>query len=198
MGEPRRLAGLFLAWTLVSSHTALADHDHKFGLDVIVGGHVFSDKIELGVADDTETNAPENFVLLGARVGYSPIRALALELEVVVIPTSDRYTGTNLFVLGTRAQLVVHPISLGPVRPFLLLGGGMLTVSGTGTGPNDIQNDTDPVPHGGLGVNVSLGHDALLRIEGRGVYVPTTGDNELALDFEAMASLGVTFGGKGR
>jgi hypothetical protein len=191
-------SGLVFASLVFSSLTALADDHHKFELDAIVGGHVFSDRIELGVTDDTKSNAPENFVLLGARAGYSPLRAIALEAEVVAIPTSDRHSATNVFVLGARAQLVIMPVALGPVHPFVLLGGGALKVFGNGTGAGDIQDDTDLVPHGGLGVTVRLGHDAVLRLEGRGVVVPTTGKSEVELDIEAMASVGVTFGGKGR
>ena len=170
----------------------------KLELGVFGGVHLFANDLELGVADDPGLPSPKNAGLFGLRAALAFNPMLSLEIEGEGIPTGDRIHNFRLFIVGWRAQLLAHvPMQAfdGKLRPFVLVGGGALSVVSTvGTEYDEIKKDTDPEIHVGAGVKYAFTPLIALRIDARVMAVPNTSHNGVSPDFEFMGGLAFTLG----
>ncbi len=184
---------------LVSSSTALAQADKPAGaleVGLFGGGHLFANDVELGVVDRPELLLGiEDSWLVGARVGYPLTSVFSAEGELVAIPTQDNLAGNSVFVLGWRAHGLMHLPASGRVRPFLLLGAGALSSFTGREGATEIEDDTDFVPHFGLGVKVDLTSRLALRLDYRQLLPPSTRHKGVTSDVELLAGFSYRFGG---
>ena len=174
----------------------------QFEVGVSGGAHIFSEDVELGVADDPTLTSPKNAPLGALRLGLFPHPMFGIELEGVVIPTSDRQNDLSALILGPRGQLVYNiapgQIADGKLTPFVLAGAGVLWVASTdgGTAYNAIKKDTDFEFHGGVGAKYAFTDLVHLRLDARAMGVPNTEKEGFSLNWEFMLGVGFTFGGR--
>ncbi|MFH0902965.1 MAG: outer membrane beta-barrel protein, partial [Pseudomonadota bacterium] len=174
-----------------ASGEAQADEGGRLELSSMLGFHLFSKNVELGVADQPDTvPSPKSFGFVGIRLGYNPIKWVTLEAETVFIPTAGTEGGDNLLVEGWRGQVLAN-LMTGDMRPFVAVGAGGLTSYAGDAGPGEIQSDTDGVFHWGVGLKYKLTSGLLLRCDVRHYLVPSTEGTGVTNDFEFHA--GVTF-----
>jgi outer membrane protein OmpA-like peptidoglycan-associated protein/opacity protein-like surface antigen len=190
---------------LMAAGSARAQVDEPRGMHVEVGAtgglHLFANDLELGVADDPTLTSPKNSGLFGLRAALVLHPMFAIEGEVVGIPTSDRQHNLRAFILGWRAHLIynIAPglIAGGRFTPFVLAGVGALSVVSTsGSAYDEIKKDTDLEIHGGAGAKFALTPLVHLRLDVRVLGVPNTSNNGISPDFEFMAGVGFTLGGR--
>lgn len=179
-----------LALVLAGSSPLAHADEGQFDLAALFGAHVFAEDLELGVSDTTPAASPRTFAMTGLRFGVTLRPWLGTEAEVAYVPTADSLSEKTVQVFGLRAHARLQRTS-GSVRPFLLLGAGVLVASGDGNGVETIDEDVDFVPHWGAGLRVGLGAGVALRFEGRHLLAPNREDG-LAHDFEIQGSLAVT------
>src|SRR5262245_53102698 len=174
----------------------------QFEVGVAGGAHLFNSHSELGVADDPTLTSPKNAPLFGLRVGLRLHPMFAIEAEGVGIPSKARDTGASAFIIGARGSLVYNilPGELvgGRLIPFVLAGAGILNVAATdGDGSyTALKKDTDFAFHGGAGAKYYLTEVVHLRLDARALGVPNTDAKGFAADWEFMAGVGFSFGGK--
>jgi OOP family OmpA-OmpF porin len=174
----------------------------QFEVGVSGGVQLFSKHLELGVADDPTLTSPKNAPMFALRLGVLFTPMFALEAEGVGIPTKARDTGASAFIVGGRGSLVYNimpgQIAGGKFVPFVLAGAGVMSVAST-NGDNSytaIKKDTDFEFHGGVGAKYFLTDVVHLRLDARAMGVPSTDEKSFTVDWEFMAGIGFTFGGR--
>src|SRR5207245_1674508 len=108
----------------------------------------------------------------GGRLGYFLGDLVGLEADVVFQPeytVSSAGTPTTLQPLIGSASVVVNPVHGSRLMLFLLGGYSLLDF-----GSRAQYHFTDNGMHGGAGVRIFLTERVALRVEGRGIYVPST------------------------
>src|SRR5438093_91679 len=108
----------------------------------------------------------------GGRLGYFFGDAVGLEAEVLFQPqytVSSGGTPTTLQPLIGSASLVFNAVHGSRLMVYLLGGYSLLDF-----GTRAPYRFTDNAMHGGAGVRIFLTQRVALRLEGRGVYVPST------------------------
>src|SRR5438094_119552 len=108
----------------------------------------------------------------GGRLGYFLGDLVGLEADVVFQPeytVSSAGTPTTLHPLIGSASVVVNPVHGSRLMLFLLGGYSLLDF-----GSRAPYHFTDNGMHGGAGVRIFLTERVALRVEGRGIYVPST------------------------
>ena len=108
----------------------------------------------------------------GGRLGYFLGDLVGLEADVVFQPeytVSSAGTPTTLQPLIGSASVVVNPVHGSRLMLFLLGGYSLLDF-----GSRAPYHFTDNGMHGGAGVRIFLTERVALRVEGRGIYVPST------------------------
>ncbi len=166
--------------------------DERIELGGFGGAHIFSHDNELGQVDSDTADSAENAFAFGVRVGYLFTELLSAEGELALMPTSARDSGTDVFVIGWRAQALFHFMDRSSKwRPFVVAGGGALTASSSDTAVFD--NDTDGALHAGAGLKWRAGKSWGLRGDLR-VLFPPSSDSEFATgDFELFLGVYSTF-----
>jgi outer membrane protein OmpA-like peptidoglycan-associated protein len=194
-----RAASLLAIPGLLVASTARAEGEKPEGtleVGLFGGGHFFAKDGELGVADYPDlVPAIKNSGLLGARLGYALFPRLSLEGELAAIPTSDTFGGQPVFVLGWRAHGLVHLLTSGKWRPFVLAGLGAHSSFTGRTGLTQIENDSDFAFHWGAGLKYDLTPRLSLRGDFRHLLPPSTRGQGVTHDFELHAGLSYRFGG---
>lgn len=178
------LAGLLVLAPVAAS----ADSGFEAGLSV--GGHLFSDSTELGVADDELQPGPESGFLIGGRLGFGLTSRFAVEAEAVIVPTKSDLSGDGATVLGFRGQARVNVLT-GSFRPFLVAGWGGQMLS---TSAAEMENDTDQAYHWGAGFALELTSALDLRLDLRHLIVPDRTASGATSDFELSAGVAFRFG----
>jgi OOP family OmpA-OmpF porin len=163
----------------------------KLDVSVTSGAHIFSRNVELGVDDFMDEPGPSSSGLLGGRVAYSVIKRLAVEAEVVLIPTEDDVLGDRAWVFGLRGQGRFDLLT-GKLRPFLVAGYGGHIIRG---GSPQMDDDADQAYHWGAGVRYAIGKKLDLRFDARHFIVPDRTEGGATSDYEFTAGLGIRFGG---
>ncbi len=160
-----------------------------------LGGHVFSDSSELGVADAAMQPALKSGFLVGGRLGVVLARRFAVEAEAVVVPTTSEMSGDGATVIGLRGQARINLLT-GSFRPFLVGGYGALMLR---TSATELESDSDQAYHWGGGFSLKLTPVLDLRLDLRHLIVPDRTAAGATNDFEAGAGVSFSFGGgKGR
>jgi OOP family OmpA-OmpF porin len=145
-----------------------------------VGVHLFDEDAEIGVADAADSQAPDDFAGVGVRMGWLfGGGRFAVEGELAVVPTASN--GVDVTVFGWRASGLFH-VTTGAWRPFVLLGGGALSMSSTDS--RVAASDTDLVGHVGLGVKWDVADDWGLRLDGRALLPPSSESEGPTVDGE--------------
>jgi OOP family OmpA-OmpF porin len=156
---------------------------------------LFADDLELGVPDDSGVPELSSSLLVGARFSYAAVQPwLSLEAETVFISSSATTMAdvdTFALVIGWRIHALLQVARLGKVRPFLLAGGGALSILESG---DEVDTDTDLVPHAGAGLKIDLTPRLLIRLDARYLPVPNTEDMKVSHDFEFHAGVSFLFG----
>jgi outer membrane protein OmpA-like peptidoglycan-associated protein len=209
MHRPLRAAGLGLLLGLTGSAIAHAEEasteekeatraeEPRFELGALAGVHLFADDLELGVPDDENVPELSSAPLVGARVSYAVVpRWLALEAETVFVSSRATTSGDRdsfALVIGWRAHALLHIGRFGKVRPFVLAGGGALSILDSG---DEVAADTDLVGHFGAGVKIDITPRVLIRLDARYLPVPNTEDYGVSHDFEFHGGVSFLFGAK--
>jgi OOP family OmpA-OmpF porin len=157
---------------------------------VVTGGHGFADDVELGVEDWMPEPGPASSALLGARLGVPLARRLAVEGELVVVPTTDDVLGDAATVFAARLQGVAY-LTRGRLRPFVVAGAGVIGVRG---GAPQLDDDVDRALHWGGGVRIGLTRTLAARLDLRHVIVPGRTAGGATSDGELQLGLTWTFG----
>lgn len=193
---PSRCAAFGALALLLVPPAARAQARGELKVGLLLGGHLFANDVELGVPDlPNLAHSLDDTWMLGAHVGYAFTPTLTAEAELAAIPSRDNEAGRRVFVLGWRAHGLVHLPSAGRVRPFLLAGVGALSSFGGGEGFGEIMNDTDFVPHFGVGMKVDLVSQLSLRLDFRRLLPPSTRSKGVTQDTEFFAGISYRFGG---
>lgn len=175
----------------------------RWELGGFAGFQTFADGNRLSVPDDVSTSAlelpKERSPFWGARLSYSPIALVAVEIEVGQAPTSFSDTEVDVSTLLYRLQLVVHLKNSGPgIRPFLVAGvGGMrgtpseafLTLQEEGEELQlDTLTETDLETHLGFGLKYQLRETIGVRADLR-LRWPASGAENEKLELEGVAGI---------
>jgi outer membrane protein OmpA-like peptidoglycan-associated protein len=175
-----------LALSILLISTA-AHAERKVEAGVALGGHAFSDSVELGVADHAMEPGPVSAGLFGARVGLPLRKRLAVEGELSWIPTQDDVLGDAATVWSLAAHARFDLLT-GRVKPFVV--GGIGTHILRSASPQ-MDNDADKALHWGAGVRYALKDTLEMRLDLRHLIVPGRTTNGATSDFEV--SVGVTW-----
>jgi outer membrane protein OmpA-like peptidoglycan-associated protein len=170
---------------------ALADPP-RVELGVAVGGHDFSKTSELGVADDSSQPSPDSAGMIGVRaaVPLPMFDRLAIEAEMMIIPTKDDVMGDRDMVYGLRAQARFDLLT-GRWRPFVVAGAGMDILR---TSSPQMSNDVDPEFHWGAGVRWAIDESFDVRVDGLELFVPDRTTNGATSELELTVGMTYRFG----
>jgi outer membrane protein OmpA-like peptidoglycan-associated protein len=188
----RHLSGSLAITALLATTATVAHADAE--ISALGGVHVFNENNELGVKDVAGTGQ-KNAALFGLRLSGLWGDVLGVEAELGMIPSEARdFMDESHLNFAYRGQMLLQAFGVNPahkVIPFFVLGAGAMTIKSTDG--DRLRNDTDPVPHTGVGFKVRLGGGFGLRIDGRMLFPPSTEDTTATIDFEAMASVYKSF-----
>jgi OOP family OmpA-OmpF porin len=171
--------------------------------NVEIGGtagiHVFSKNNELGVDDIPDANSERNSVLFGLRLGvyFGPI--LGVEGEVGAIPSESRHDVFDIWNITYRAHLIAQFRAWDEDAhfiPFVLFGGGAMSIVSNGGHQNDAQiaKDTDAELYAGIGFKYRVDNGWGIRVDGRLLFPPSSEGKGFTEDFEALLSIYKEFG----
>lgn len=175
---------IYLIFFVLGSTLAASEShaDDRASVGGFAGTHVFSKKIELGAFDTVDSDSPRNAGAFGIRAGYEIGQRLRLETELAVIPSKTRKSKDDLTVFAWRAQALMDLAPDSRLRPFALLGVGLLTLAPTDS--SVLEEDTDLVSHLGLGLEYDMAPSWSLRADARALLVPTVAGDYVTTDFE--------------
>ncbi len=135
------------------------------------------------------TVAPE----VGLRGGYYPLRFIGVELEGGVMPTRTRSTDEAATAWTLRGHVVAQ-LGLWSITPFLLVGTGLMGMSGDAA-PQSLGSDQDVAIHFGGGAKFYINRWIQLRLDVRDVVSNRRGVGEgLTSSPEILLGLSVTLG----
>jgi OmpA-OmpF porin, OOP family len=166
--------------------------------EVEIGGtagiHVFAHDNELGVADVPNANSERNSALFGVRLGVFFTPMFGIEGEFGVIPSEARQTTFDVWNIAYRAQLVAQFRTQNPdvkLIPFVLVGGGAMSIVDNGGDKNDgqIAKDTDAELYLGAGLKYRVDNGWGLRADLRLLFPPSSTGSGFTEDFEALLSI---------
>ena len=178
-----------LAFSILLLSTA-AHADRKVEVGVAIGGHAFSDNVELGVADHAMEPGPVSAGLLGIRAALPLGKRLAVEAELSWIPTEDDVLGDEATVWGLAAHARFDLLT-GRLKPFLVGGVGAHILRSTSP---QMDNDADKALHWGAGLRFALKDTLELRFDSRHLIVPGRTTNGATSDYEVTAGITYVFG----
>jgi outer membrane protein OmpA-like peptidoglycan-associated protein len=173
---------------------------------ITAGAHQFSHQNELGVPDATASFQPAslaNSALFGLRLGFYANSMLGIELEGGAIPTESRGSPVfDVWVAAYRAHVVVQFRAADMEHhfvPFVVIGGGAMTILDAGKHPDIIGDDTDPELYVGAGFKWRVDNGWGLRLDARLLFPPSSKDQGVVLppeqDAELLLSVYKEFGG---
>jgi outer membrane protein OmpA-like peptidoglycan-associated protein len=168
---------------LVVASTASAGP--RIELGIATGGHAFSHSTELGVPDDINEPGPNSSGMIGTRIAVPFTSRLAVEGELMYIPTKDDVLGDFVSVFGLRTHLRFD-ILTGRVKPFLVVGAGMHILRSSSP---QMSNDVDQAYHWGGGVRFAINDKFEVRLDARELIVPDRTINGATSDFEVTAGM---------
>jgi outer membrane protein OmpA-like peptidoglycan-associated protein len=177
-----------LAMIAITQQSANAD---GFEIGATIGAHLFSSQSELGQADVALGAGPASSFVIGVRGGYSVSQRLALEAEVVVIPTHDTVKSQSAIAVGMRAH-VRFDLLTGTWRPFVAAGYGAHALKSSSS---ELANDVDQSYHLGAGVRYAIRPMLDVRVDVRELLVPDRTRLGATLEHEITLCLGWHFGG---
>jgi OOP family OmpA-OmpF porin len=157
----------------------------KLELGGFVGWHLFNQNNELGVPDAPDSQGPDDGPGLGVRMGFLFGPRFAVEGELVVIPTASN--GVDVTVFGWRVHALVHLVTAGKWRPFVLVGAGAMSLSSSDS--TKVESDTDLQAHAGVGVKYDVTDDWGLRLDVRGMLPPSSASAGPTVDGEVWFGL---------
>lgn len=169
---------------------AVAHADRRVEVGIALGGHAFSSSTELGVDDEMSEPGPTSSGLLGLRVAVPLVKRLAIEGEVVVIPTDDDVLRDEVDVFGLRAH-VRFDLLTGRFKPFLVVGAGAHVVRSDSP---QMDDDTDRAYHWGGGARFAITDKLDARIDVRHLIVPDRTKDGATSDVEVTAGMMYRFG----
>jgi OOP family OmpA-OmpF porin len=156
---------------------------HRFEVGLFAGAHFFSADHGLGrYADDPQDLSPEHGFAFGGRLTWNLIPRLSVEAELLATPTQTRDGASSMWVLGYRFDVLLHILTKGPVRPFVLVGGGAL--SSLVAHESVVGNDTDPFLHAGVGAKFPISDIWGLRLDARVLAPPAFASSLTSYGYE--------------
>ena len=167
----------------------------SYALEAFVGGHLFADGTNLGVATapDASAGAHSNMAL-GLRASLGLSAWAAAEVEFLGMKTFDRTYERNAYILGYRLNVLAY-LTPGNLRPFVLVGAGVIEVGAThADGSAGLVRDREGEMHVGIGLEYRFLDHLSVRADARCVQMPGKQRWSLASDFEATLGAVVTFG----
>lgn len=171
-----------------------AHAERRLELGLALGGHAFSDDVELGVADHMTEPGPSSAGLLGLRAALPLTRRLAVEAEAMWIPTEDDVLGDEVTVWGLRTHARID-LRTGRLRPFVLVGAGMHVLRSASP---QMDDDVDRAYHAGAGVRFALSDRLDARLDVVELLVPDRTLDGATSDYEVTAGMTYRFGGAKR
>jgi OOP family OmpA-OmpF porin len=185
-----------LAAGAIVASTDLASANVEIG--GTAGIHVFSKKNELGVNDTSTADSIRNSSLFGIRLGAFFGNYIGIEGEVAIIPSEARKQVFDVWTLTYRAHLVAQFRAEEPNRliPFVLAGGGAFQIVDNSGAKNnaDIAKDTDLTLYAGIGAKLRVDNGWGLRVDARLLFPPSSKNDSVTTDFEALLSIYREFG----
>jgi OOP family OmpA-OmpF porin len=155
------------------------------------GIHIFSDENELGAPDSDDAVTIRNSVLFGLRLGYVFNDLIGVEAEGGVIPSESRTQIFNVWSVVARAQVLLQLRGQDPsnhVLPFVLGGAGITRLVDSDN-EDILGTDTDFNAYAGIGVKYRVANGWGLRLDGRILFPPSTANDSVTTDFEALLSV---------
>jgi OOP family OmpA-OmpF porin len=164
----------------------------RIEVGLVLGGHAFSENVELGVTDHPMEPGPVSAGLLGARVALPLDKRLAVEAEAAWIPTEDDVLAKEATVWGLGAHARFDLLT-GRLKPFVVAGVGAHILRSTSV---QMDNDADKALHWGGGLRVGINDKLEARLDTRHLIVPGRTQNGAASDYEVTAGVTYRFGAK--
>ena len=128
--------------------------------------------------------------VVGARLGYFPLRYLGIEAEGAFIPAAVDPTDQSAWIYGVRGSVVGQlPYT---ITPFVLAGAGALGLTSEAAA---LGTDVDPAIHIGLGAKLYVNRRLHVRLDVRDYLTPRRGVGGGATNWiEATLGVGLTLG----
>ncbi len=155
------------------------------------GIHVFSDSNELGAPDSPDAVTIRNSVLFGVRLGVMFNDLIGVEAEGGVIPSESRKQIFNVWSAVARAHVILQFRASDPsnhVLPFVLGGAGITSLVDSDN-TDILSEDTDFNAYAGIGAKYRVANGWGLRLDGRILFPPSTENDKVTTDFEALISV---------
>jgi len=178
-----------LAATIAAPTAALANVE----IGGTAGLHVFSEDNELGVNDTPDATSQRNSAIFGVRLGIFFGDVIGIEGEFGAIPSEPRLMGVDdLWNLVYRGSIVAQFRAGNPANklvPFILFGGGAMSLVDNSTAGERIRKDTDAMLHAGIGAKYRVDNGWGLRADARILFPPSSEDESFTTDFEFLLSI---------
>jgi outer membrane protein OmpA-like peptidoglycan-associated protein len=160
------------------------------------GIHVFSEDNELGAPDAPDAVTIRNSALFGLRVGVVFADLIGIELEGGYIPSESRTQVFDVHTLVGRAQLLLQFRAADPANKFVpfILGGAGVSNLVKSDNEDILDKDTDFNAYAGVGAKYRVDNGWGLRLDARILFPPSTEDDSVTTDFEALLSVYKEFG----
>lgn len=181
-----------IAASLVVAAASPAFADDKMEIGAFAGLHLWSDNNELGIHEPGPEEI-ENSIIFGIRIGRRLAEFISAEGELGLSPSTTDESGTDVVALAYRLHAIVHPVQVGKLEPFALLGFGGSTAASSE--PQLVENDTDFVWHAGVGFKYRVGRDWGVRFDAR-LLLPPARDGLVTTDGEFLVGIYKTFPAK--
>ena len=164
-------------------------------IGVTAGPHIFSEDNELGVEDREDATSLRNSVLFGIRLGFTFTDMLGVEAEVGGIPAESRSLVFDIWNVTYRAHLIAQFRAAKPENkliPFIVVGAGAITVLSSDN-ETVIAKDTDEMGYIGIGAKYRVENGWGLRVDARGIAVPSSKTNEAGTESDTAPVFDMEF-----
>jgi outer membrane protein OmpA-like peptidoglycan-associated protein/outer membrane protein W len=160
------------------------------------GIHIFSDTNELGAPDSDDAVTIRNSVLFGLRLGVMFGDLIGVEAEGGIIPSESRTQIFNVWSTVARAHLILQLRGQDPSNQLLpfVVGGAGITSLVDSDNEDILTTDTDFNAYAGIGAKYRVANGWGLRVDARILFPPSTENDKVTTDFEALLSVYKEFG----
>lgn len=160
----------------------------RFVFGIFGGLALYSDNLDLGNNNARSGLTPAPGSVFGARLG-AELGYYALHVEGTFAESTYDKGAETANLQSLRALLLAH-VSVGPLRPFLLAGGGFHALTND---PDHLESDIDATLHVGLGTRWQLSEWLSLRAEARAIGSDGFDPGSFSVSWEFLLGLSTRF-----
>lgn len=183
----KRIAAVMLtavAVCIMAAPVAAGDRQGAFSLSPFVGGYTFDGVQQLETAP-----------VYGLRLGYDLTKNWGVEAVGDYLATDGTRAKNSINALSYRLDIIYNLMPVGPLVPYIAIGGGGITFGHGSDGLKISERTTDATANAGLGFKYFLTDSVALRGDARQLFIFEE-HNSVMYNWEYTAGLTFLFGGK--